>query len=408
VDILLEQGAVLYCKTNISQTLMALDSDNNLFGRVLNPRNRLVTAGGSSGGEGTLVAMRGSVLGVGTDIGGSIRIPAMCNGLYGIKPSSQRIPFIGQEVGQLPGADKLGLQASAGPIAASARDCELFLKVIADAKPWEKDPNVAFGWWEGQGELGRKPLLGVLRTDGITTPLPPIAKVLDETVQVLRQAGVEVVEIEAPAFKKCQSLANSFFSIEGNNHILNILEKTGEPLIPWLSTRLRRKKPLGLVEVSELNARKAVLEREMLGIWRDEKGRAIDAFICPVAPHPVPEIDRWNGVGYTSAFVLLDYAAGTLPVRDFAEGDLKEELSSDSEVLGGWDARNRDLCKLSIFLLLFLSLIFFSCPLLLLLSYLLLPLPFKVVRVLRNPSVQRNADSIHQQGTRTPLIGRYI
>lgn len=165
------------------------------------------------------MAMRGSVLGVGTDIGGSIRIPAMCIGLYGIKPSSQKIPCIGQEVGQLPGADKMGLQASVGPIATSARDCELFLKVIADAKPWEKDPNVAFGWWEGQGELERKPLFGVLRTDGIITPLPPIAKVFDETVQVLRQGGVEVVEIEAPAFKKCQSLANSFFGIEGNNHI---------------------------------------------------------------------------------------------------------------------------------------------------------------------------------------------
>lgn len=133
---------------------------------------------------------------------------------------------------------------------------------------------------------------------------------------------------------------------------------------------------MDLAEVRELHARKAGLERETLGIWRDEKGRTIDDLICPVAPHPVPEIDRWNGVGYTSAFVLLDYAAGTLPVRDFAEGVLKEELSSDSEVLGGWDARNRDLCKLCIFLLLFPSLVFFSCSLLSLLSYLLFPLPF--------------------------------
>jgi amidase len=81
VDILLGAGAVLYCKTNVPQTLMALDSDNWLFGRLRNPRNGDVTAGGSSGGEGALIAMRGSVLGVGTDVGGSIRIPAMCNGL---------------------------------------------------------------------------------------------------------------------------------------------------------------------------------------------------------------------------------------------------------------------------------------------------------------------------------------
>lgn len=345
VDILLEQGAVPYCKTNVSQTLMALDSNNHLFGRVLNPRNSRVTAGGSSGGEGALIAMRGSVLGIGTDIGGSVRIPAMCNGLYSIKPSSQRIPFIGQEIGQLPGIDKLGLQASAGLMATSVRDCELFLKAIADANPWEKDPNVAFGSWEGQGEIGRKPVFGVMRADGITIPLPPVAKVIDQTVEAIRRAGFEVVEINCPAFKKYHSLANSFFGIGGNNHTFDILEKTGEPLIPWLDARLRRKSPADLMRLSELHARKSALEKEMLKIWRDENGRMIDAFICPVAPHPVPEIDKWNGVGYTSAFVVLDYPAGTLPVRDVSNDDLKDELP-ESEDLGGWDSRNRDLCKL--------------------------------------------------------------
>jgi Asp-tRNA(Asn)/Glu-tRNA(Gln) amidotransferase A subunit family amidase len=133
--------------------------------------------------------MKGSVLGVGTDIGGSLRIPAMCNGLYSIKPSSQRVPFSGQEIGQLPGIEGIGLEASAGPIATSARDCELFLKTIADAKPWEKDPKVAFGTWASQGELGEKPLFGVLRTDGITTPLPPVEKVLDEVVHTLCPGG---------------------------------------------------------------------------------------------------------------------------------------------------------------------------------------------------------------------------
>ncbi|KAF1359036.1 general amidase-like protein [Lizonia empirigonia] len=343
VNMLLEQGAVLYCKTNVSQTLMALDSNNHIFGRTLNPRNTLVTAGGSSGGEGALLAMRGSILGVGTDIGGSIRIPAMCNGLYSIKPSSQRIPFSGQEIGQLPGTEDVGLQASAGPIATSARDCELFLKTIANAKPWENDPRVAFGTWVSQGELGTKPLFGVLRTDGITTPLPPVAKVLDELVQTLRERGTEVVEISAPAFKYCQSLANAFFSIGGHNRTFDLLEETDEPLIPWLSTRLTRRPPMDLSQVRDLHVRKTALEKEMLGIWKDEKGRTIDALICPVAPHPVPGIDKWNCVGYTSAFVLLDYPAATLPVRDFIERDMEDEIQPGSECLGGWDRRNREL-----------------------------------------------------------------
>ena len=347
VDILLEQGAVLFCKTNVPQTLMALDSDNNVFGRVLNPRNRKVTAGGSSGGEGALVAMRGSVMGVGTDIGGSIRIPAMCGGLYGLKPSAQRIPYVGQENGSRLGASSIGIQASAGPIARSVRDCELFLRTVSNSRPWERDPNIAYGSWEEQGGIAKKPLLGVIRTDNLITPLPPVSKVLDETVQTLRKSGVEVVEIDAPAFKQCQSVANALFGIDGDIFMIDLLEKTGEPLTKWLSTRLRRKAPMTLDKLVEFHCKKIELETQMLKIWKDPaSGRRVDAIICPVAPHPVPPIDRWNGVSYTSSFVLLDCPAGTLPVRDLTASDLKCELM-DKKPLGSWDKINRELCESS-------------------------------------------------------------
>ncbi|KAL2075401.1 hypothetical protein VTL71DRAFT_344 [Oculimacula yallundae] len=343
VDILLELGAVLYCKTNVPQTLSALDSDNNVFGRVLNPRNRKVTAGGSSGGEGALIAMRGSVLGVGTDIGGSIRIPAMCNGLYGIKPSAERVPYVGQESGAREGASRIGLTASAGPITVSMRDCELFLRAVSDARPWDRDPSLAYGLWNEQGSIQKKPLLGVIRTDGVVAPLPPISSILDETVSVLRASGVEVIEISAPAFQKTQSLANKFFGIEGGNTVFDLLELTGEPLINWLSSRMRRGKIMPTDRLMDIQAQRTELETEMLKIWKDPKtGRQIDAVICPVAPHPVPPIDRWNGVGYTSSFVLMDYPAGTVPVRDFEEKDLKGEFESE-KALGPWDKINREL-----------------------------------------------------------------
>lgn len=64
--------------------------------RLQNPYKLNLTAGGSSGGEGALVGMRGSLLGVGTDIGGSIRIPALCCGTFGFKPSTDRIAMGGQ------------------------------------------------------------------------------------------------------------------------------------------------------------------------------------------------------------------------------------------------------------------------------------------------------------------------
>jgi Asp-tRNA(Asn)/Glu-tRNA(Gln) amidotransferase A subunit family amidase len=91
VDLLLSLGAIIISKTNMPQTIAALDSCNHLFGRTLNPLNRQLSAGGSSGGEGVLLSMRGSMIGFGTDVGGSIRIPAMCNGIYGFKPSVGRV-----------------------------------------------------------------------------------------------------------------------------------------------------------------------------------------------------------------------------------------------------------------------------------------------------------------------------
>lgn len=69
------------------------DSYNHVFGQCLNPLNRGLISGGSSGGESALVAARGSVLGIGSDIGGSIRIPAGLCGLYGLSPTSGRQPY---------------------------------------------------------------------------------------------------------------------------------------------------------------------------------------------------------------------------------------------------------------------------------------------------------------------------
>ncbi|GAB7351739.1 hypothetical protein MBLNU459_g2323t1 [Dothideomycetes sp. NU459] len=353
VDVLLRAGAVLYVKTNVPQTLMALDSHNNVFGRTLNPRDTALSAGGSSGGEGVLVAMRGSPLGVGTDVGGSIRIPAMCNGLVGIKPSHGRVTYAGLESGSKEGADAIAIRASAGPIATSVRDCEMFMRVLADLEAWKLDPEVLPQTWDMQIALQRgRPLkVGIVRTDGVATPLPPIARLMDEVAATLdKSSGVEVVDLDiSPLLSKCQSLANAFFSIDGANTMFDLLEETSEPLSPWLQTRLRRKKRTDVAKVIELQARRTDIQTQFLKIW---EGRSeyqcngkidgdIDVLLCPVAPHPTPLIDAWNTVSFTSSFVLLDYPAATLPVREFGPQDLDGEL--EGKGLGSWDQANRKL-----------------------------------------------------------------
>lgn len=358
VHLLTSLGAIIVAKTNVPQTMGALDSANFVFGRTLNPLNRALTAGGSSGGEGVLVAMRGCMLGFGTDIGGSIRVPAMCMGLYGFKPSVGRVPFGGQESGQVPGKGRIALQAVAGPIARSVEDLGAVMgEIVPRAELFGED--CIPGLWGGEFpriapgvQRREKVTIGVLRSDGLVVPLPPIAKVLEEVAQTLRRTeGVEVVEIPVPAaLAKCQGLAGRLMGVDDGSTMLDLLEKTGEPLIPWLQGRMKRGKALSVVQLAQLQAQRSAVERELLGMWMHNSndrlaGRTVDAIILPVAPHPVPEIDRYNAVGYTSSFVLLDYPAGVIPVRKFHEGDLELGKEMTAPILGSWDKANRLLCK---------------------------------------------------------------
>lgn len=333
----------------------ALDSCNNLFGRTLNPLNRQLTAGGSSGGEGVLVAMRGAMVGFGTDIGGSIRIPAMCNGIYGFKPSEGRVPYGGQEGGQIPGKGQISLQAVAGPLARSVADLGAVMEEIVPRAEMFGEDCIPGRWERESGLLPeikpRKFTVGVLKSDGLVTPLPPIARILDEAAESLRRTpGVEVVDIPVPpALKKCQAIAGRLMGVDGGGNMLDIIESTSEPLIPWLQSRTKRGKPLPLPQLAQLQDQRSAIEKELLGMWtlNGDRTKRVDAIIAPVAPHPVPELDRYNAVGYTSSFVLLDYPAGSIPVRNFKESDLESGKDMDSPILGSWDRANRALCRFS-------------------------------------------------------------
>lgn len=95
LKILREAGCVFFARTTQPQTLMHLETSSNYYGTTINPFNKTLTSGGSSGGEGALLGMRGSCLGLGTDIGGSIRSPAANCGIYSLKPTVKRVPYSG-------------------------------------------------------------------------------------------------------------------------------------------------------------------------------------------------------------------------------------------------------------------------------------------------------------------------
>jgi amidase len=95
VNKLLEAGAIPYVKTNLPQTMYAIECCNPLWGRTVNPYNDAYTSGGSSGGEAALIAMDGSPVGIGSDIGGSLRITAAYCGIYSLKPAAGRVSYHG-------------------------------------------------------------------------------------------------------------------------------------------------------------------------------------------------------------------------------------------------------------------------------------------------------------------------
>lgn len=196
VDILQELGAVMYCKTNVPTAMMIAESVNNTFGRTVNPRNRSLTSGGSSGGESALIAFGGSPLGVGTDIGGSLRIPAACTGIFTLRPSHGRFTTQRCRSGL---AGQEAVKSVNGPMARTLEDITMYSKVIIDAKPWLLDPTMLPMPWKPV-EQKQKLKIAVMWNDGICTPTPPVRRALNETVQKLQNAGHELIDWDPKQF----------------------------------------------------------------------------------------------------------------------------------------------------------------------------------------------------------------
>lgn len=201
---LLSLGAVLFCKTSLPQTLLFGETKNNLIGQTLNPHNQNLSCGGSSGGEGALMALRGSSLGVGTDIGGSVRIPAGFCGVFSIKPTPERLSY--RDVANTnPGQNTY--RSTVGFLGTSLDALELLLKSVLSKKPWERDPSVVpipfrqevidsySSRVDGQGHVkpAAKPLkIGVLWTDGVVGPHPPVLRGLRMVHDALKSSGHKV------------------------------------------------------------------------------------------------------------------------------------------------------------------------------------------------------------------------
>ncbi|CAK7236218.1 Acetamidase [Sporothrix bragantina] len=327
VDILKKAGAVPFCKTTLSVGCMWGESINNIVGRASNPHNRLFTCGGSSGGEGALIGFRGSPLGVGSDLGGSIRTPSAYNGLHGLRPSSSRIPYYrvlnsmeGQEV----------IPSVVGPMAQSTKSLQLFVQAVVDAQPWLLDPKSPPIPWRKDvvTEIQSRPLrLAFLHYDKHVLPQPPIRKALRELEALLRAAGHDIVPMFVDALdqRRSDQFGSDVCTADADHDVQRSRDLSGEPKLPLLPARgpgALPPQPMTLTESWAFAMDRMEYQASVLKAWQETAATTkdcapIDAYITCVNPsvaHIHGEFGRVRYKGYCATANVLDFSACTLPV----------------------------------------------------------------------------------------------
>jgi amidase len=210
VDRLLGAGAVLIGGTNVPVNLRDWQSYNPIYGTTNNPWDLTRTPGGSSGGPAAALAAGLGFLSVGSDIGGSIRVPSNFCGTYGHKPTLDLLSLRGhQPGGTVPPPGFTTLLAVAGPMARSASDLLAALKVLGGADGWE-----AKAWrWDlpaPRAKNLREFRVGYVMDDPIAPPTPEVAAVLGKTIDALGRAGAKL-KPGWPAGYQPKALLDTYF-----------------------------------------------------------------------------------------------------------------------------------------------------------------------------------------------------
>ena len=196
-----DSGAVIFVKTNVPTSMVIGETTNNIVGSTVNPFNRTLSAGGASGGEGALLALKGAPLGWATDIAGSIRIPSSFNNLYGLRPTYGRLSASGLAT-SLPG---LPVATSViGPMCADLPSLIDATKWCISSNAWQDDFEVVdLPWNETRftstrnricqpGKNNGSLVFAIMHSDETVTPHPPVQRALTMVRNALQASGYEV------------------------------------------------------------------------------------------------------------------------------------------------------------------------------------------------------------------------
>lgn len=205
-------GAIILCKTNTPALCFCHETDNKLYGKTNNAWNLQFSAGGSSGGEAALIGVGGAPIGIGTDIGGSIRIPSHFNGVVGFKPGKDQV----STAGHFP-ADTIPLKArmsSIGPIGKSVEDVRLVYHIIRQQQK--------------KKTLYEKMVIDILPEDNGYPLSKETASILHDVHEYLGEFFQTTVSIP-PYFNDTAGISQEIMSIDGAKELKSLAFNTDRP-----------------------------------------------------------------------------------------------------------------------------------------------------------------------------------
>ncbi len=312
-------GAILLGKTNTPEMTLAFETDNLVYGRTNNPYDLARSPGGSSGGAAAIVAAGGSPLDIGSDTGGSIRLPAHWCGIAGLKPTSGRVPRTGH---RLPpgGADDALTQL--GPMGRFVGDLALTLPIIAGVD-W-RDPAIVPMPLGNPGAVDLASLRVAFHVDnGIAAPTAETAGVVREAARVLGEAGATVVEARPPGIEETYELLNAVWGADGGVGVETLLRAVGTSEAHWLTTQsLELMRPYAAATAADFAAvlrRWDAFRSELLGFLEGYELIVCPAHASPALPHGAA-LDADPAFAYTETYNLTGWPAAVVRGGTSSEG----------------------------------------------------------------------------------------
>lgn len=341
-------GALILGKTNVSQMLMGNEAANPLYGRTNNPWNPERAPGGSSGGEAAIIAAGGSPLGFGSDIGGSVRLPAHACGVHALKPTAGRLTMKGHAE-LYPGQEAVLVQP--GPLARSVADLALAFDVLSAEGQDAADPAVPHVARRDPSAVPLESLRVAFYTDnGFMRAAPALRRATLEAAEALRARGARVEEWTPPGVPEAMRIYFGLLladGMAGTRRALAGSKKDKNIRLALLAGRF----PRGLVSavwprllalagqhrLGEMMRSTGRLSAD--GYWRlvreqtfyrerfvealDEGG--FDAVVCP--PDALPALTHGSGwyladaLGYAALYNLLGMPAGVVAATRVRRGE---------------------------------------------------------------------------------------